>query len=135
MSRAAKGHKHDRAGRGPAALAMVVALLVGLAAAPARAEDASNGSDSLWNKVLGTLNLRADPGNMPDFVKETHPDVAKLKYMSTTTPHVTRPLPVKSAGDVEAAKQALDAARDAQLNPHPAVKRKPIKGKPKTAQN
>ena len=135
MSRAGKGHKRARAGSGPTAVAIALALLGSAAVAPARAEDASNGSGSLWNKVLGTLDLRTDTGNMPDFVKETHPDVGKLKYMPTTAPHVARPLPVKSADDVEATKQALDAARDAQLNPHPAVKHKPVKGKPKTAQN
>lgn len=72
-------------------------------------------SESLWSGILETLNLRAKPGSMPDFVKATHPDPSKLDFIPTSTPHPTRSIPVKSSTEVEAAKQTLDAARQAQM--------------------
>ena len=78
-----------------------------------------SGSDGVWGTVLDTLDLRTKVGPMPGFVEATRPDPARLKYIPTSTPHPKRSVPVKSADEVEAAKQALDAARDAQLNPAP----------------
>ena len=91
----------------------VLALAAGLAAgAPARA------ADGLWDTVLEKMNVKAaPPGPGPDFVERTRPDPASLSYLPTATPHKVSPLPVKSADQIQAEKDALDAAKQRQLDP------------------
>ena len=40
--------------------------------------------------------------------------------MPTAVPHAVSPVPVKTLAQIQAAKDALDAARVRQLNPRPA---------------
>ena len=95
------------------------------------AGDAAPGteSDGFWGSLMETLNLRTKVGPMPDFVEKTRPDPSTLHFIPTSEPHPKRSVPVQSAVAVEAAKQALDAAREAQLNP-PAPKLAPPPVKP-----
>ncbi len=109
---------------------MAVALLVSGAALAGEDANTDSKSDGLWGQVLDKLNMRTKVGPMPDFVKKTRPDASQLKFIPTSTPHPKRPLPVKSDDEIEAAKQALDAARDAQLAP-PAPAAPPIAATPK----
>ncbi len=95
---------------------LVAVLAAFLMSGGAWAGDDSN-SDSLWGRVLDKLNMRTKVGPMPEFVEKTRPDASQLKFVPTSTPHPKRAIPVKSADEIEAAKQALDAARDAQLAP------------------
>ncbi len=81
------------------------------AAAPARAE-------GLWDSVLETMNVKAAPAAPgPDFVERTRPDPAGLSYLPTATPHKVSPLAVKTAAQIQAEKDALDAAKVRQLSP------------------
>lgn len=110
-----KRHPGARCLRSAPFLAVTAALL--LSSAAVAGDDSNSHSDSLWGRVLDTLDMRTKVGPMPDFVQKTRPDASQLKFIPTSTPHPKRPVPVKSADEVEAAKQALDAARDAQLAP------------------
>ena len=106
------GNEPDRKSSSGRRLA-VLALAAGLAAgAPARA------ADGLWDSVLEKMNIKpAPPGRGPDFVERTRPDPAGLAYLPTATPHRVSPLPVKSADQIQAEKDALDAAKQRQLDP------------------
>lgn len=108
------------------ALAAAAALPVLLAAvAPARADE------TLWDKTLQTLNLKATPAEQaPDFVEHTRPDPGNLGYIPTALPHKVSPRPVKSAAEIQAATAALDAARQRQLNPAAAPVQLPKGHKP-----
>ena len=99
------------------------------------AGDAAPGteSDGFWGNFMETLNLRTKVGPTPGFVEKTRPDPSTLHFIPTSEPHPKRSVPVQSAIAVEAAKQALDAAREAQLNPPPpAPKPAPLPVKPTT---
>lgn len=106
------GKEPDRkssSGRWVAPLALAAALA---ALSPVRA------ADGLWDSVLEKMNIKAaPPGPGPDFVERTRPDPADLGYLPTATPHRVSPLPVKTPGQIEAEKAALDAAQQRQLHP------------------
>ena len=92
------------------AAALVACGLVA-AAAPARAE-------GLWDALLEKMNVKAAPAAPgPDFVERTRPDPTGLSYVPTATPHKVSPLPVKTPAQIQAQKDALDAAKVRQLNP------------------
>ena len=81
------------------------------AVVPARA-------DGLWDAMLEKMNVKAAPaGPGPDFVERTRPDPADLGYLPTATPHKVSPLAVKTPAQIQAEKDALDAAKVRQLNP------------------
>ncbi len=90
----------------------ILALAAGLtAAAPARA-------DGLWDAILEKMNVKAAPAAPgPDFVERTRPDPASVGYLPTATPHKVSPLPVKTLDQIQAQKDALDAAKQRQLDP------------------
>lgn len=83
-------------------------------------------SSGFWGTVFETLNLRTNVGSVPDFVEKTRPDPSTLHFVPTGLPHPARPVRVKSAAEVEAAKQALDTARSTQLNASPTATRRAI---------
>ena len=93
---------------------VVLALASWLAAwAPARAE-------GLWDTVLEKMDLKAAPAAPgPDFIERTRPDPGDLGYLPTALPHKVSPRPVKTAAEIQAQKDALDAAKLHQLNPVP----------------
>lgn len=136
--------ERDRNGRRCTSGRLAVIALASVLSGSARAgDDATPDSkaDSVWTRVLETLNLRTKVSATPDFVRTTHPDSSKLEFIPTSTPHPKRSVPVKSVGEIEATKQALDAARGAQLNPRarapvPAsAQRQSAKPKPAADQN
>ncbi|HEX4766561.1 MAG TPA: hypothetical protein VH414_09825 [Lichenihabitans sp.] len=102
---------------GVVALPLVAAILV---AAPAFAGDDQPRSTGFLDSVLETLNLKTKVGPMPGFVETTRPSPLALKYIPTGRTHPKRAVAVETPTEVEATKQALDAAREAQLNPKPA---------------
>ncbi len=111
-----------------AVLAVVCWLDVGT---PARAED-------LWDTVLRKMDIKAAPAAPgPDFIERTRPDPGDLGYLPTAVPHKVSPRPVKTAAEIQAQKDALDAARQHQLNPDTPKPLGPVKGhkvaKPKPA--
>jgi hypothetical protein len=115
---------------------LAAALLVSGAAFAGDDASSSSNSDGFWGRVFDKLDMRTRVGPMPDFVEKTRPDASQLKFIPTSTPHPKGAIPVKSADEVEAAKEALDAARDAQLAPPAPAAAKPKKpraAKPKQA--
>ncbi len=107
-----------------AALPLVAAVAM---TSPARAGDDQPRSTGFLDSVLETLNLKTKVGPMPGFVESTHPNPTALKYIPTGRTHPKRAIAVETPTEVEATKQALDAAREAQLNPKP-VPSKPLVG-------
>lgn len=106
------GKDPDRNPSSRSALAILVALAGLAAAAPARA------GDGLWDQALQTLNLKATPAEPPPaFVERTRPNAAELGYIPTALPHKVSPRAVKTPAEIEAATDALDAAKARQLNP------------------
>ena len=109
------GTEPDRKPRSRRALAATAAL--GLLAGstftlPARA------GDGLWDAMLETLNIKAaPPPRAPDFIERSRPDPSGLGYIPPAVPHKVSPLPVKSAAQIKAKQDALDAARTRQLDP------------------
>ena len=97
---------------GRAALAVAVPLLALSPAGPARA------SDGLLDDVLRTLNLKAaPPAPAPDFIERSRPDAGSLGYLPTASPHKVSAVPVRTPAQIQAQKDALDAAQRRQLNP------------------
>lgn len=93
------------------AASLAVLLAAGTAATPARAE-------GLWDSLLETMNVKATPaGPGPDFVERTRPDPAGLSYLPTALPHKVSPVAVKGTAEIQAKKDALDAAKTRQLSP------------------
>lgn len=93
-----------------AALAVAAAFLAAHAGA-ARASD-------VWDGVLRTLNVKPAPAApAPDFVERNRPDPDGLGYMPTTSPHKVSPVPVRTLAQIQAQKDALDAAQRRQNNP------------------
>ena len=79
-------------------------------------------AEGLWDTMLETLNVKPAPaGPAPGFVERSRPDPDSTRYMPTALPHKVSPLAVKTPDEVQAAKEALDAAKAAQLRP-PAPK-------------
>jgi len=112
----------DRARRHPITLAGAVLLLLAGSSALRSAHAADEGGDSpgLWDSLLRKLDVKAAPAEpAPDFVERTRPDPSKLDYMQPALPHKVSPLAVKSPAQIQAAKSALDAAKNRQLNPAP----------------
>lgn len=108
--------------RRPVALARAAMLLLAVSATmrPAGAADDGGDSPGLWDSLLRKLDVKAAPAEPPpDFVERTRPDPSKLDYMQPAVPHKVSPLAVKLPAQIQAAKNALDAARDRQLNPAP----------------
>ncbi len=103
---------------GKAVLPLIAALAM---TAPAWAGDGQPHGKGFFDSVLETLNLKTKVGPMPGFVESTRPDPAGLKYIPTGRTHPKRSILVETPIEVEATKQALDAARAAQLNPRPAT--------------
>jgi hypothetical protein len=100
----------NRGSRSLAAVAVAAALVA--SSAPARADE------SLWDKALQTLNLKASPpGAAPAFVEKTRPDPEGLSFIPSATPHKVSPLAVKTPAEIQAKKDALDAAQARQVNP------------------
>jgi hypothetical protein len=89
---------------------MAAALVVAMAA-PAAAEDGFHPLDS----TLEFMNLKTQPGAMPDFVQQTHPDPASQSYIGVGAKPADHALKVKSPAEVKALTAELDAARAAQL--------------------
>ena len=70
------------------------------------------------NGALEQLDLRAKPADpAPEFVTRTRPGTARLHFMPTAVPHAVSSVPVKTSAQIQAAKDALDAAQARQLNP------------------
>jgi len=112
----------DLARRYPVALAGAVLLLLAGSSAFRSAQAADDGADSpgLWDSFLRRLDVKAAPAEpAPDFVERTRPDPSKLDYMQPALPHKVSPLAVKSPAQIQAAKDALDAAKNLQLDPAP----------------
>ena len=102
-------HRKPSSGRRIAALALASCLAV---VVPARA------ADGLLDSVLEKMNIKAAPAAPgPEFIERTRPDPADLGYLPTALPHKVSPLPVKSADEIQAQKDALDAAKKRQLDP------------------
>ena len=90
---------------------VAVVLLAGCAV-PAHA------ADGLWDTVLEKLNVKATPAAPgPDFIERSRPDPAGLGYLPTASPHKVSPLAVKTPDQIQAQKDALDLARQRQLDP------------------
>ena len=93
----------------------------GLVAGPAMAADDESPVPKIprsLNGALEQLDLRAKPADPPpEFVTRTRPGPARLHFMPTAVPHAVSPVPVKTAAQIQAAKDALDAARARQLKP------------------
>ncbi len=91
---------------------VLLAVMLGTTA-PVRAED------GMWNSVLEKLNLKATPADPPpDFVEKTRPDSGGLTYMPPAVPHRVSPLAVKTPDQIQAKKDALDAAQARQSAPN-----------------
>ncbi len=94
-----------------------------LVADPAAADDDEHPSPAIPQSVNGALeklDIKAKPSEPPpEFVTRTRPSPARLHYMPTAVPHAVSPVPVKTIAQIQAAKDALDAARVRQLNPTP----------------
>ena len=90
---------------------------------PAAAGDDEEPSPSIPHSVNGALeklDVKAKPAEPPpEFVTRTRPSPARLHYMPTAVPHAVSPVPVKTPAQIQAAKDALDAAKVRQLNPTP----------------
>ena len=117
MDRFARKGRITRLFGSVAALPLVAAVAM---TAPARAGDDQPHGTGLFDSVLETLNLKTKVGPMPGFVESTRPSPSALKYIPTGRTHPKRSVAVETPAEVEATKQALDAAREAQLNPKPA---------------
>ncbi len=95
----------------------------GLAAGPAAAVDDAPllpGVPQSLNGALEQLDIKAKPADpAPEFVTRTRPRPARLHYMPEAVPHAVSPVPVKTTAQIQAAKDALDAAQARQLNPTP----------------
>ena len=90
---------------------VAAALLVG-GAVPAHA------ADNLWDTVLEKMNVKAAPAAPgPDFIERTRPDPSGLGYLPTASPHKVSPLAVKTPDQIQAEKDALDLAKQRQLDP------------------
>jgi hypothetical protein len=112
-------HQSRRSTKGQFAVIAILSMVSGQVWA---ADDhASAQSEGLFDSLMEKLDLRTKVGPMPDFVEKSRPDPSTLHFIPTGQPHPKRSVPVKSASEIEAAKSALDAARDAQLNPPPPV--------------
>ncbi|MGI3903904.1 MAG: hypothetical protein ACRYGP_28985 [Janthinobacterium lividum] len=95
---------------------IVLATILGASTDPARA------GDSLWDSALQTLNLKSTPaGPAPAFVEKTRPDPEGMSYLPPAVPHKVSPLAVKTAAEIQAKKDALDAAQVRQTNPNAPV--------------
>ncbi len=94
-------------------------------------------ADGVWDHVLETLTVKATPSAPPPaFVERTRPDPSGLGYLPPAVPHKVSPLAVKTPDQIQAQKDALDAAKDRQLDPAPvqlAKGRRGGKGKPAPA--
>lgn len=103
---------------GPAALprsarAMLTALAVcGAAAGPAVAED---GGSHLLDSALKMMNLKTDPGPMPDFVRQSRHGPGQDDYIPAGATPGVRPLKLKTPAEVKSLTAELDAARAAQV--------------------
>ena len=106
-----------------AALSVLTAFA--LVAGPAAAADDENASPLIPQSVNGALeklDVKAKPAEPPpEFVTRTRPSPARLHYMPTAVPHAVSPVPVKTPAQIQAAKDALDAAQVRQLNPTPPI--------------
>ena len=104
--------RNPRSRRGAAA-ALALAAAASLASpAPARA------AEGLWDHLLEKLNVKATPSApAPSFVERTRPDPAGLGYLPPAVPHKVSPLAVKTPDQIQAQKDALDAAQARQLSP------------------
>ena len=107
------GKRHDgnpsRLGLTRAILALAAAAI--LASSPSRADD-------LLDHVLETLTVKATPSTPPPaFVERTRPDPSGLGYQPPAVPHKVSPLAVKTPDQIQAQKDALDAAQERQLSP------------------
>ena len=74
-----------------------------------------------------------------DFVEKTRPDPEGMSYLPPAVPHKVSPLAVKTAAEIQAKKDALDAAQERQTNPGAPVPlqvakaKRPVKAKPDAA--
>ncbi len=68
--------------------------------------------------ALEGLDVKAKPSEpAPEFVTRTRPSPARLHFLPTAVPHAVSSVPVKTSAQIQAAKDALDAAQVRQLNP------------------
>jgi hypothetical protein len=102
--------------RKPSFCRLVVAVVLAsffAGAAPACA------AEGLWDTVLEKMNIKAAPAAPgPDFIERTRPDPGELGYLPTALPHKVSPRPVKTPDEIQAQKDALDAAKQRQLDPN-----------------
>ncbi len=116
--------RREPARRHPVALASAALLLLAGSATirAARAAEESADNPGLWENLLRKLDVKAAPAEpAPDFVRRTRPDPSRLDYMQPAVPHKVSPLAVKTPAQIQAAKDALDAAKTRQLNPVPKL--------------
>ena len=108
---------------GTVCAALTIMALSGLLAGPAAAADDESPFPKVPRSVNGALeelDLKAKPAEpAPAFVARTRPGPARLHFMPTVVPHAVSPVHVKTTAEIQAAKNALDAAQAKQLNPTP----------------
>ncbi|MCW6507573.1 hypothetical protein [Lichenifustis flavocetrariae] len=61
------------------------------------------------------LNLKTDPGTMPDFVQQSRDSKARQDFISVGAKPPDRSIKMKTPAEVQALTAELDAARAAQL--------------------
>ncbi len=99
---------------------MAASALVAGRVAAADDENASPLVPQSVNGALEKLDVKAKPAEPPpEFVTRTRPNPARLHFMPTAVPHAVSPVPVKTPAQIQAAKDALDAAQVRQLKPRP----------------
>ena len=122
---ASKGPRRRQGRRAARLTVAVVSMLAWNArlAGPAAAAEDENPSPPIPRSVNGALeklDIKAKPAEPPpEFVTRTRPSAARLHFMPTAVPHAVSPVPVKTAAQIQAAKDALDAAKVRQLKPAP----------------
>jgi hypothetical protein len=89
----------------------VVAITLACAI-PAAAQD--GGSHPL-DSILEFMNLKTDPGPMPDFVQQSRHDLSQDGYIPAGAKPASRELKMKTPAEVKALTAELDAARAAQV--------------------
>ena len=122
--------KRPRRRQGVRTLWMIGAALSSMAWSGLEAGPAAAGDDGIslptiprsLNGALEQFDLKAKPADpAPEFVTRTRPRPARLHYMPEAVPHTVSSVPVKTTAQIQAAKDALDAAQARQLDPTPPV--------------
>ena len=111
----------------------LVALIGAALLAPGRVA-AQDATAHPLDSALKMLNLKTDPGPMPDFVKQSRDADAKQDFISVGAKPPDRSVKMKTPAEVQALTAELDAARAAQLaGQRPKPPSTPAKAKAKPA--